>query len=312
MSEAVSAGLHSGGRRSSASSRDRPPASRTSLPIWCLLLRRSRAPFPASSTIPARERTGPPLPSRPESAGGVGLAGGRVPVRGPGSPGGLRGSRLQLRRLRGQRQAPLRSFASVPQRSWHAKMVPASEYLKLEDEEAADKVPTADGRWREHPPSRGRDAQHHLGRAALPRRPGAACRSSPGSATPMPWRSWSGEEDLEEEKKREIARSRARSRSRPLSSPPPRRPPSSQPRKSRKRRSEGPDRRAFIETPRCNACDECTKKNQDVRLQREQAGLHQGHQRGSFRDLVERPSSARWRSSIPASRAIRASRIWKS
>ncbi len=49
-----------------------------------------------------------------ESAGRVGLAGGRLQLRGPGASGGQRGSRIHLCRLRRQRQAPFRELHQRP------------------------------------------------------------------------------------------------------------------------------------------------------------------------------------------------------
>jgi hypothetical protein len=43
----------------------------------------------------------------------------------------------------------------------------------------------------------------------------------------------------------------------------------------------------YIETERCTTCNECTNLNsEDVRLRREQAGVHQGPKAGTFRELV--------------------------
>jgi hypothetical protein len=182
------------------------------------------------------------------------------------------------------------SFASVPQRSWHAKMVPASEYLKLEDEAAADKVPyllMVDGENILHRVV----VTHNIISAA--RRCAQAWRSLQelagiGNSHALALlererKTW------EEEKKREIEEIKGAFKEQAAqvaAAEAPSLEPAAQVAEAAEAR--GPIEEAFIETPRCNACDECTKKNPRMFAYNENKQAYiKDINAGSFRDLVE-------------------------
>jgi len=182
------------------------------------------------------------------------------------------------------------SFASVPQRSWHAKMVPASEYLKLEDDEAADKVPyllMVDGENILHRVV----VTHNIISAA--RRCAQAWRSLQelagiGNSHALALlererQAW------EEEKKREIEEIKGAFKEQ-AAQVAAAEAPSPEPAVgvAEAKEARGPIEEAFIETPRCNACDECTKKNPRMFAYNENKQAYiKDINAGSFRDLVE-------------------------
>ena len=182
------------------------------------------------------------------------------------------------------------SFVSVPQARWHANMVPAAEYLQLGEEETGDKVPyilmvddenllhrvvvthniiSAARRyakmWRNLQELAGIQNSHAL--ALLEREKQA----------------W------EEEKQREIEAIRGE-----LGEAADQIAAAEAPALAEGAAAEevvevkGPIEEAYIETPRCNTCDECTKKNPKMFAYNENKQAYIADiDAGTFRDLVE-------------------------
>jgi hypothetical protein len=182
------------------------------------------------------------------------------------------------------------NFLSVPQASWHANMVPVEQYLKLGDEEAADKVPyvlMVDGdnvlhrvvvthnivsaarryaeTWRNLQELAGINNSHAL--ALLEREKEA----------------WEKEKQREideirgqfEEQAGQIAAAEAPALEGAAEA-------------AEMEKVKGPIEEAYIETPRCNACDECTKKNPQMFAYNENKQAYiLDIDAGTFKDLVE-------------------------
>jgi hypothetical protein len=181
-------------------------------------------------------------------------------------------------------------FISVPQTSWHANMVPVAQYLNLGDEESAESVPyilMVDGQnilhrvvathniisaarryaetWRNLQELGGIDNSHAL--ALLERE----------------------KEAWEEEKKREIEEIRSELGAEAEQIAAAEAPALEEGAEAAEVvEVKGPVEEAFIETPRCNACDECTKKNPKMFAYNENKQAYIADiDAGTFRDLVE-------------------------
>jgi hypothetical protein len=182
------------------------------------------------------------------------------------------------------------NFISVPQASWNANMVPASEYLELADEETADKVPyilMVDGKSVLHRVV----ATHNIISAA--RRYAETWRSlqelggiNNSHALALLERE---KEAWEEEKQREIEEIRGE-----LGAAAEQIAAAAAPALEEGAEAaevvevKGPIEEACIETPRCNACDECTKKNPKMFMYNENKQAYIADiDAGTFRDLVE-------------------------
>jgi hypothetical protein len=182
------------------------------------------------------------------------------------------------------------SFVSVPQSHWHANMVPASEYLKLGEEEAQDKVPyllMVDGQNTLHRVV----VTHNIISAA--RRCAQAWRNLQelgGINNSHALALLERERQIwEEAKQREIDELRSTLEEQAV--------PAEAPAVEGEAAAEevvepevpaGPIEEAYIETPRCNACDECTKKNSLMFAYNDNKQAYIADiDAGTFRDLVE-------------------------
>jgi hypothetical protein len=181
------------------------------------------------------------------------------------------------------------SFVSVPQASWHANMVPASEYLQLEDAETGDKVPyllMVDGENTLHRVV----VTHNVISAA--RRCAQAWRNlqelggiNNSHALALLERE---RQVWEEEKEREIEELRGALGEQVAPSEAPALEGAEAAEALEPEEPSGPIEEACIETPRCNACDECTKKNPKMFAYNENKQAYIADiTAGTFRDLVE-------------------------
>jgi hypothetical protein len=179
------------------------------------------------------------------------------------------------------------NFISVPQAKWHANMVPASEYLQLEDGETTDKVPyvlMVDGENVLHRVV----VTHNIISAA--RRYAQAWRnlqelggihnSHALALLEREKEAWEAEKQREIEEIRgelgegaeQIAAAEAPALEEGVEAV----------------EVKGPIEEAYIETPRCNTCDECTKKNPKMFAYNENKQAYIADiDAGTFRDLVE-------------------------
>jgi hypothetical protein len=182
------------------------------------------------------------------------------------------------------------NFISVPQAKWHANMVPASEYLQLEAGETTDKVPyilMVDGESVLHRVV----VTHNIVSAA--RRYAEAWRSlqelggiNNSHALALLERE---KEAWEEEKKREIEEIRSELGAEAEQITAAEAPALEEGAEAAEAvEVKGPIEEAYIETPRCNTCDECTKKNPKMFKYNENKQAYIADiDAGTFRDLVE-------------------------
>jgi len=181
------------------------------------------------------------------------------------------------------------SFVSVPQASWHANMVPASEYLQLEDEDTGDKVPyllMVDGENTLHRVV----VTHNI--ISTARRCAQAWRNlqelggiNNSHALALLERE---RQVWEEAKQREIEELRSALEQQAVPSEAPAVEGEAAEEIPEPAEPAGPIEEACIETPRCNACDECTKKNPKMFAYNENKQAYiQDIAAGTFRDLVE-------------------------
>ena len=182
------------------------------------------------------------------------------------------------------------NFISVPQAKWHANMVPADEYLKLADAETTDKVPyvlMVDGENALHRVV----ATHNIISAA--RRYAETWRNLQelggihnSHALALLERE---KEAWEEEKKREIEEIRAELGAEAEQIAAAEAPALEEGAEAAEVvEVKGPIEEACIDTPRCNTCDECTKKNPKMFAYNENKQAYIADiSAGTFRDLVE-------------------------
>jgi hypothetical protein len=180
-----------------------------------------------------------------------------------------------------------RNFISVPQAKWHQNMVPASEYLKLGEEESSDKVPYI---WMV-------DGENVLHRVVPTHNIISAARRYA-----QMWRNLqelggidnshalalleSEKERWEEEKKREIDEIRGEFEKEAEQVAAAEAPALVEGAEAVEER--GPIEEACIDTARCNTCDECTKKNPQMFAYNENKQAYiKDIDAGTFRDLVE-------------------------
>jgi len=182
------------------------------------------------------------------------------------------------------------NFISVPQAKWHANMVPADAYLKLAEEAAADKVPyilMVDGENLLHRVV----VTHNIISAA--RRYAETWRNlqelggiNNSHAQALLKRE---KEAWEEEKQREIEEIRGElgGEAEQIAGA---EAPALEEGAAAAEAEEvtGPIEEAYIETARCNTCDECTKKNPKMFAYNENKQAYIADiAAGTFRDLVE-------------------------
>ena len=182
------------------------------------------------------------------------------------------------------------NFIRVPQAKWHANMVPASEYLQLGAAETANKVPyilMVDGENTLHRVV----VTHNIISAA--RRYAAAWRNlqelggiNNSHALALLERE---KEAWEKEKQREIEEIRAElgaGAEQIAAAEAPALEAGAEAAEAVE--VKGPVEEAYIETPRCNTCDECTKKNPQMFKYNENKQAYIADiDAGTFRDLVE-------------------------
>jgi hypothetical protein len=182
------------------------------------------------------------------------------------------------------------NFISIPQAKWHANMVPVEQYLKLADEEAAERVPyilMVDGENVLHRVV----ATHNIISAA--RRYAETWRNlqelggiNNSHALAL---LKSEKEAWEEEKKREIEEIRSELGAEAEQIAAAEAPALEEGAEAAEAvEVKGPIEEACIETPRCNTCDECTKKNPKMFAYNENKQAYIADiDAGTFRDLVE-------------------------
>jgi hypothetical protein len=179
-------------------------------------------------------------------------------------------------------------FVSVPQDKWHENMVPVAEYLRLADEDAREKVPyilmvddddvlhrvvvthnivaTARGYaqlWRNLQELGGINNSHAL--ALLDREKQAWEEAKQREI-----------EEIESKYKQELGQEAAEGV------------PAVEEEVEEVVEERGPIEEAFIETARCNSCDECTKKNDRMFAYNEDKKAYfVDIDAGTFKDLVE-------------------------
>jgi len=182
------------------------------------------------------------------------------------------------------------NFLSVPQEKWHANMVPADQYLKLAEDESADKVPyilMVDG-------------ENVLHRVVVTHNIISAARRYAQT-----WRNLQElggihnshalallekeKEAWEAEKQREIEEIRSELGAEAEQIAAAEAPALGEGAEAAEVvEVKGPIEEAYIETPRCNACDECTKKNPKMFAYNENKQAYiKDIDAGTFRDLVE-------------------------
>ncbi len=182
------------------------------------------------------------------------------------------------------------NFISIPQAQWHTNMVPVEQYLKLAEEETADKIPyilMVDGENVLHRVI----ATHNIISAA--RRYAETWRNlqelggiNNSHALALLKRE---KEAWEEEKKREIEEIRSELGAEAEQIAAAEAPALEEGAEAAEVvEVKGPIEEAYIETPRCNACDECTKKNPKMFAYNENKQAYiLDIDAGTFRDLVE-------------------------
>jgi hypothetical protein len=182
------------------------------------------------------------------------------------------------------------NFISVPQANWHANMLPVEQYLKLADAETAERVPyilMVDGENILHRVV----ATHNIISAA--RRYAETWRNlqelggiNNSHALAL---LKSEKEAWEEEKKREIEEIRSELGAAAEQIAPAEAPALEEGAEAAEVvEVKGPIEEAYIETPRCNTRDECTKKNPKMFAYNENKQAYIADiDAGTFRDLVE-------------------------
>jgi hypothetical protein len=182
------------------------------------------------------------------------------------------------------------NFISVPRAKWHANMVPASDYLQLKEEESSDKVPyilMVDGENVLHRVV----VTHNIISAA--RRYAEAWRNLQelagihnSHALALLERE---KEAWEKEKQREIEELRSELGQEAAQIAAAEAPALEKGAEAAEVvEVKGPVEEAYIETPRCNTCDECTKKNPKMFAYNENKQAYIADiDAGTFRDLVE-------------------------
>jgi hypothetical protein len=182
------------------------------------------------------------------------------------------------------------NFVSVPQAKWNENMVPVGDYLQAEDGDIGDKVPYI----------LMVDDDNCLHRVVVTHNLIAAARRCA--------QMWSNLQELggihnshaltlldrerqvwEQEKQREIERIRSQHREEIDHAAGVEVPPVGEEEKIEEAAEErGPVEEAFIETSRCNTCDECTKKNDRMFAYNEnKQAFIKDIDAGTFRELVE-------------------------